>query len=134
MQNLQTFSTSFMSLHAPFMLFMFRLSSTALPAADADLARLGQAYRLRLKPMRTTHDAITRDEDHQMADTTRKSAEQNQLEGKAKEIGGKIRGKVGDITDNRSEQLKGKKDEIKGRAQKKLGDAERDVKDLDETL
>jgi len=29
MQNLQTFSTSFMSLHAPFMLFMFRLSSTA---------------------------------------------------------------------------------------------------------
>ena len=69
-----------------------------------------------------------------MADTTRKSAEQNQLEGKAKEIGGKIRGKVGDITDNRSEQLKGKKDEIKGRAQKKLGDAERDVKDLDETL
>ena len=69
-----------------------------------------------------------------MADTTRKSPEQNQLEGKAKEIGGKIRGKVGDITDDRSEQLKGKKDELKGRAQKKLGDAERDVKDLDETL
>ena len=62
-----------------------------------------------------------------MTDTTRKSAEQNQLEGKAKEIGGKIRGKIGDLTDNRSEQLK-------GRAQKKLGDAERDVKDLDETL
>ena len=77
---------------------------------------------------------LTRDEDHSMGDTTRKSAEQNQLEGKAKEIGGKIRGKIGDLTDNRSEQLKGKKDELKGRAQKKLGDAERDVKDLDETL
>ena len=69
-----------------------------------------------------------------MGDTTRKSPEQNQLEGMAKEIGGKVRGKVGDLTDNRSEQIKGKKDEIKGRAQKKLGEAERDVKDLDETL
>ena len=69
-----------------------------------------------------------------MTDTTRKSAEQNQLEGKAKELGGKVRGKVGDITDNRSEQLKGKKDELKGRAQNKLGDAERDVRDLDESL
>ena len=69
-----------------------------------------------------------------MADTTRKSAEQNQLEGKAKEIGGKVRGKIGDLTDNRSEQIKGKKDELKGRAQKKLGDAEREVKDMDETL
>ena len=77
---------------------------------------------------------FTRDEDHSMGDTTRKSAEQNQLEGMAKEVGGKIRGKIGDLADNRSEQIKGKKDELKGRAQKKLGDAERDVKDLDETL
>jgi uncharacterized protein YjbJ (UPF0337 family) len=69
-----------------------------------------------------------------MGDTTRKSAEQNQLEGKAKELGGKVRGKIGDVTNNRSEQLKGKKDELKGRAQKKLGDAESDVRDLDETL
>jgi uncharacterized protein YjbJ (UPF0337 family) len=69
-----------------------------------------------------------------MGDTTRKSAEQNQLEGKAKELGGKARGKIGDLTNNRSEQLKGKKDELKGRAQKKVGDAERDMRDLDETL
>ena len=47
-----------------------------------------------------------------MGDTTRKSAEQNQLEGKAKEMGGKIRGKIGDLTDNRSEQTKGKKSEL----------------------
>jgi uncharacterized protein YjbJ (UPF0337 family) len=77
---------------------------------------------------------FNRGEDQPMGDTTKKSAEQNQLEGMAKEVGGKIRGKVGDLTDNRSEQVKGKKTELKGRAQKKLGDAERDVKDLDEML
>ena len=69
-----------------------------------------------------------------MTDTTRKSAEQNKVEGTLKELGGKIRGKVGDLTDNRSEQIKGKKDQLKGRAQKKLGDAEREVRDLDEAL
>jgi uncharacterized protein YjbJ (UPF0337 family) len=80
----------------------------------------------------TTH--FTRDEDQPMGDTTRKSAEQNQLEGMAKEVAGKVRGKIGDLTDNRSEELKGKKTELKGRAQKKLGEAEQNVKDLDETL
>ena len=78
--------------------------------------------------------ATLRDGGHNMTDTTRKSAEQNQIEGTMKEIGGKIRGKIGDLTDNRSEQVKGKKDELKGRAQKKLGEAEQDVKDLDKTL
>jgi uncharacterized protein YjbJ (UPF0337 family) len=67
-----------------------------------------------------------------MGDTTRKSAEQNQVEGKAKELGGKVRGKIGDITDDRSEQLKGKRDELKGRAQSRLGDAQRDLRDLDD--
>ena len=56
------------------------------------------------------------------------------LEGTAKEIGGKIRNAIGDLTDNRSEQLKGKKAEIKGKAQKKLGEAQSDLQDLDETL
>lgn len=68
------------------------------------------------------------------SDTTRKSSGQNQAEGTAKELFGKARGTVGDLTDNRSEQIKGKKDELKGRAQKKLGDAQNDLEDLDETL
>jgi uncharacterized protein YjbJ (UPF0337 family) len=68
-----------------------------------------------------------------MGDITRKSPEQNQVEGKAKELGGKVRGKIGDITDDQSEQLAGKKDELKGKAQKKFGDAQRDVRDLEET-
>ena len=68
-----------------------------------------------------------------MGDSTRKSAEQNQIEGKAKELGGKVRGKIGDLTDDRSEQFEGKKTELKGRAQKKLGDAQSDLRDLDET-
>ena len=67
-------------------------------------------------------------------DTTRKSGAQNEIEGGLKEVGGKARGKFGDITDDRSEQLKGKKDEIKGKAQKNLGKAQGEVEDLDKDL
>jgi uncharacterized protein YjbJ (UPF0337 family) len=66
-----------------------------------------------------------------MADTTRKDGDQNEVEGAAKELGGKIRGKVGDLTDDRSQQAQGKIDELKGKAQKNLGKAQNKVDDLD---
>jgi uncharacterized protein YjbJ (UPF0337 family) len=69
-----------------------------------------------------------------MADTPRKSGAQNEIEGGLKETGGKVRGKIGDMTDDTSQQLKGKKDELKGKAQKNLGRAQRDVEDLDKSL
>jgi uncharacterized protein YjbJ (UPF0337 family) len=66
-----------------------------------------------------------------MADTTRKDGDQNQLEGAAKELGGKVRGTFGDITDNRSQHAEGKMDELKGKAQKNLGKAQNKLDDLD---
>jgi uncharacterized protein YjbJ (UPF0337 family) len=66
-----------------------------------------------------------------MGDTTRKGSTQNKVEGKAKELGGRVRRAVGDLTGDRSERLKGAKDEVKGRAQKRLGKAQRDVEELD---
>jgi uncharacterized protein YjbJ (UPF0337 family) len=66
-----------------------------------------------------------------MADTTRKTGDQNQLEGAAKELGGKLRGALGDVTDNRSQHAEGKIDELKGKAQKNLGKAQGKVEDLD---
>ncbi len=48
----------------------------------------------------------------------------DELEGSAKELGGKIRGDVGDATDNASEHLKGRAKEMEGKAQKHLGRAE----------
>lgn len=66
-----------------------------------------------------------------MADTTRKDGDQNQIEGAAKELGGKVRSKVGDITDNRSQHAEGKLDELKGKAQKNFGKVQNKVEDLD---
>ena len=66
-----------------------------------------------------------------MADTTRKTGDQNQLEGAAKELGGKIRGSVGDLTDNRDQHAQGKIDELKGKAQKNLGKAQDKLENLD---
>jgi uncharacterized protein YjbJ (UPF0337 family) len=65
-----------------------------------------------------------------MADTTRKTGDQNQIEGAAKELGGKVRGTVGDITDDQSQQAEGKVDELKGKAQKNLGKAQNKVEDI----
>ena len=49
---------------------------------------------------------------------------ENQVKGAAKEIGGKIRKNIGDITDNHSEELKGAAKEMEGKAQRKVGEAE----------
>jgi uncharacterized protein YjbJ (UPF0337 family) len=66
-----------------------------------------------------------------MADTTRKTGDQNQMEGAAKELGGKVRGAFGDIVDDRSQHAEGKVDELKGKAQKNLGKAQNKLEDLD---
>ncbi len=66
-----------------------------------------------------------------MADTTRKTGDQNQLEGAAKELGGKIRGGLGDLTDNREQHVKGTVDELKGKAQKNFGKVQQKIDDLD---
>jgi uncharacterized protein YjbJ (UPF0337 family) len=51
----------------------------------------------------------------------------DKLKGAGKEMEGKVRNAVGDITDDRSEQLKGKAKELEGKAQRKLGEMEEDI-------
>ena len=55
------------------------------------------------------------------------SGAENQIKGSTKELEGKVRGTVGDATDNESEQLKGKAKELEGKVQKNFGKAERNV-------
>ena len=54
---------------------------------------------------------------------------ENQVKGAAKELEGKVRGTIGDATDNESEQLKGKAKELEGKAQNNFGKAERKIDD-----
>jgi uncharacterized protein YjbJ (UPF0337 family) len=54
---------------------------------------------------------------------------ENRVKGAGKELEGKARGTVGDVTDDRSEQLKGKAKELEGKAQRKLGEIEEDADD-----
>jgi len=49
----------------------------------------------------------------------------NQIRGTAKEMKGKIRGDLGDATDNSSEHIKGRAEQLKGKVQKNLGKGER---------
>jgi uncharacterized protein YjbJ (UPF0337 family) len=51
---------------------------------------------------------------------------ENRLKGTGKEMEGKARKNIGDVTDDRSEQLKGKGQELKGKAQKKFGEHQQD--------
>lgn len=51
----------------------------------------------------------------------------NQVKGTAKEMKGKIRGDLGDATDNASEHIKGRAEEFKGKVQKNVGKSERDA-------
>ncbi len=50
---------------------------------------------------------------------------ENQVKGTAKEMKGKIRGNLGDATDNSSEHIKGRAEELKGKIQKNFGKGER---------
>lgn len=49
---------------------------------------------------------------------------ENQIKGAGKEVAGKVRKNVGDLTDNHSEELKGAAKELEGKAQRKVGEAE----------
>ena len=49
----------------------------------------------------------------------------NQVKGTVKEMKGKIRGDVGDATDNTSQHIKGRAEELEGKVQKNFGKAER---------
>jgi uncharacterized protein YjbJ (UPF0337 family) len=59
-----------------------------------------------------------------MADDLGTDGLENQVKGAAKEVSGKIRKNVGDMTDNHSEELKGAAKEMEGKAQRKIGEAE----------
>jgi uncharacterized protein YjbJ (UPF0337 family) len=50
---------------------------------------------------------------------------ENQIEGTAKEMKGKVRGDLGDLTDNESEEIKGRFEEFEGKVQKNVGKTER---------
>ena len=49
---------------------------------------------------------------------------ENQVKGAAKEVAGKIRKNVGDMTDNHSEEAKGAAKEMEGKAQRQVGKVE----------
>jgi uncharacterized protein YjbJ (UPF0337 family) len=49
----------------------------------------------------------------------------NEVKGSAKEMKGKIRGDLGDATDNASEHIKGRAEELEGKMQKNFGKGER---------
>lgn len=51
----------------------------------------------------------------------------DRVEGAGKEVEGKVRKAVGDMTDDRSEELKGKGKELEGEAQQKLGETKEDL-------
>ncbi len=58
---------------------------------------------------------------------------ENQVKGTGKEMKGKIRGDLGDATDNASEHIKGRAEELEGKVQKNFGKGERKA-DLDDDI
>ena len=56
---------------------------------------------------------------------------EDRVKGSVEELKGKVRGDVGDATDNHSEHLKGRAQEAKGKIQKKVGEAKQELSDRD---
>lgn len=52
---------------------------------------------------------------------------ENQVKGTTKEMKGKVRGDLGDATDNTSEHIKGRTEQLEGKIQKNFGKGERDA-------
>jgi uncharacterized protein YjbJ (UPF0337 family) len=52
---------------------------------------------------------------------------ENQVKGTAKEVKGRIRGDLGDATDNSSQHIKGRAQQLEGKIQKNFGKGERKV-------
>lgn len=61
-----------------------------------------------------------------MGDLNERGVE-NQVKGTGKEMKGKIRGDLGDATDNTSEHIKGRAEELEGKVQKNFGKGERNA-------
>ncbi len=53
----------------------------------------------------------------------------DQVNGKLKDIGGKIQEQVGDLVGNKEQEVKGLKNQVEGKTQEKLGDLKEAVKD-----
>ena len=53
---------------------------------------------------------------------------ENQNEGRAKDLGGKIKETAGDLTGNDEMKREGQGDQIEGKVQKGVGDAQEDLK------
>ena len=54
----------------------------------------------------------------------------DQVKGKAKEVGGKIQQKVGEVVGSSEQQLKGMKNQAEGNIQQKAGDVKEAAKDI----
>src|SRR5687768_6771208 len=52
---------------------------------------------------------------------------ENEIEGKAKEMKGNLRGDLGDATDNTSEHIKGRKEQLEGKIQKNFGKTQQNL-------
>ncbi len=52
---------------------------------------------------------------------------ENEVKGTAKEMKGRVRGDLGDATDNTSEHITGRAEELKGKVQKNFGKGEQDA-------
>jgi uncharacterized protein YjbJ (UPF0337 family) len=61
-------------------------------------------------------------------DLTQRGAE-NEVEGKGKELKGRVRDGVAGITGDDSQSLKGKAERVEGKAQQKIGEAQRKLDD-----
>ena len=61
-----------------------------------------------------------------MADLNERGTE-NQVKGTVKEKKDKIRGDLGDATDNTSEHIKGRAEQLEGKVQKNFGKGERNA-------
>ena len=68
-----------------------------------------------------------------MDDATRKSGDQIAAEGKGKELKGKVKDALGDLTGNPRHDIEGKADQVEGRAQQRVGDAQSDLENVRDT-
>jgi uncharacterized protein YjbJ (UPF0337 family) len=62
-----------------------------------------------------------------MADDINRDSSEKRFKGSAREIEGKVRGKIGGLTGDKSEQVKGKAEEFRGKVERKIGEAESDL-------
>ena len=57
----------------------------------------------------------------------------DQIKGGAKDIGGKVQEKAGELTGSEKQQIKGMKNQVEGKVQKGYGDAKENLEDANES-